>query len=184
LPLVVGTIVRMGFYIDACDGSDHRNFRIGTNGSGDVWLGLWLALHATSESETSHVSARCIRALSGAHRPNRTVPGTPAAAKALLDDHHEDRAWLLVDLNTAPVLLVAHRDDTALGPIGVLVDEYVRHFSTNEDGAVGPADVEKLAATLAALLPRAAGHPWEQVLTESAEVVRWAAARRVPVALS
>jgi hypothetical protein len=155
--------------------------RVGTNGSGDVMLALWLAAYgATGRPDSRRVRARWYRPVGGAPAQVWSADETIRQARLAIAANDDDCAWIIVDDHVDFTIERGCKLKAPTDPPLVALVDYWRHYQRlwdrDSDGDLGVDLTRRLAETFTLLLPELEPSCWYDTLAEVTALFTAAAA--------
>jgi hypothetical protein len=160
--------------------------RVGTNGSGDVMLALWLAAYgATGRPDSRRVRARWYSPVRGAPVEVWSANESIRQARTVIATNLDDCAWIIVNDRTDATIERGIKLKPPTDPPLVALVDYWRHYQRlwdrDSDSALGVDLTRRLAETFTLLLPELKPSCWYSVLAEVTDLFVKAAAAGVSV---
>jgi hypothetical protein len=174
----------MGYYFTAqLPDGQLRYAHVGTNGSQDVMLGLWLAGYAVAgRPESRRVRGRWYDVVPGAPEPVWYGQETVSGVRKLIACTADDCAWVIVSRHCdATITRGLKLKPVTDPPLRALVELWRIDRDDAAGRALSPELTAHLAETFTMLLPHLQPSAWHPTLTQVAGVFTAAAAAGVGV---
>jgi hypothetical protein len=145
--------------------------RVGTNGSGDVMLALWLAAYgATGRPDSRRVRARWYNPVRGAPTEVWSANESIRQARRVIATNDDACAWIIVDNHVDATIERGCKLKAPTDPPLVALVDYWRHYQhlwdRSSDSSLGVELTRRLAETFTLLLPELEPSCWYDTLAE------------------